>query len=74
MAFYRYIDSTEAKDLIVDFTGANTGTVIVDDWCEYKVGEVIKSWIHYQDTTKWEPCADPRQSRTNRMLKALNDT
>lgn len=73
MAFYRFIDIPEctSKNLIVDFTDCTSGTVIVDDWGDYQVGDVNKSWISCNNTTIWEPCADPRQSRTNRMLKAL---
>lgn len=73
MACYRFIGLPEkpSKNLIVDFSDHNIGTVVVDDWGEYKVGEVSITWITYLDNDVWEPCEDPRESRTNRMLKAL---
>lgn len=61
---------------IVEFTALRKGTVVErgNNTFSMDVGEYSGQWIEHNRCDVWEPCEDPRQSKTNKMLKALKDS
>lgn len=54
---------------IVEFTSPQEGTTIND--LGNGLGYHSKTFEPY-DSPRWEPCEDPRVSKTNKMLRILN--
>lgn len=65
--YRRWVPSGE----VVEFTSPSEGTIITDTG--NALGYHSKSFVSF-DNAAWEPCEDPRLSRTNRMLKVLRCT
>lgn len=58
------------KNLIVMFTDITAGEIIQLGDYMHHTGYISSRWTNHEASI-WEPCADPRISRTNKMLKHL---
>lgn len=62
----------KVRNLIVMFTAPQIGEVVQQGTYRRPVGYKSDTLTNHEDSV-WEPCEDPRQSKTNKMLKAMKD-